>query len=318
MRQWLRLSLSAAAVFVALSEPLPAQVDNGYRLRVDSRLIETTVIVRDAKGVPVTGLPQTAFHISEDGAPQTVRYFASQRELPLSIGLIVDASGSQDTFVKEHEKEIEVFLKEVMEPRDHAFVICFGNYLRLTSDWTSSPADIINGITRFNNGDRDFPELGPQEERKLGTALFDAIYFPVTERMAAERGRRRMLIVLSDGEENSSEHDLIDAITQAQGADTLVYAVRTTEHKSRKMDARDRYGARVLDHMTEATGGRAFDAHAQSAKSIFASIAADLRSMYEIGYYSTNSDRTPSFRKVTIAVDGEALTVQARAGYVSH
>jgi Ca-activated chloride channel family protein len=318
MKRWLCSAFLAAVAFVTLSGSLHGQVDNGYHLRVDSRLIDTTVIVRDAKGNPVTGLPQTAFHISEDGVPQTVRYFASQRELPLSIGLIVDASGSQDTFVKEHEKEIEVFLKEVMEPRDHAFVICFGNHLRLTSDWTSSPTDVLDGITRFNKGDRDFPELGPQEERKLGTALFDAIYFPITERMVSERGRRRVLIVLSDGEENSSEHDFVDTVTAAQGADTLVYAVRTTEHKSRKMDARDRYGARVLDHMTEATGGRAFDAHAQSAKSIFASIAADLRSMYEIGYYSTNSDRTPTFRKVTIAVDGDGLTVQARAGYVSH
>lgn len=318
MNRWLCSALPVAIVFVFLSGPLLGQEDHGYRLRVDARLIDTTVIVRDAKDKPVTGLPQTAFHISEDGVPQTVRYFASQRELPLSIGLIVDASGSQDTFVKEHEKEIEVFLQEVMEPRDHAFVICFGNHLRLTSDWSNSPSDILNGIKRFNDGNRDFSELGPQEERKLGTALFDAIYFPITERMVAERGRRRVLIVLSDGEENSSEHDFVDAVSAAQGADTLVYAVRTTEHKSRKMDARDRYGERVLDHMTEATGGRAFDAHAQTAKSIFASIAADLRSMYEIGYYSTNSDRKPTFRKVTIGVDGDGLTVQARAGYVSH
>lgn len=303
---------------IAFSVPCAAQVDNGYRLRVDSRLIDTTVIVRDAKGNPVIGLPQTAFHISEDGVPQTVRYFASQRELPLSIGLIVDASGSQDAFVKEHEKEIEVFLQEVMEPRDHAFVICFGNHLRLTSDWTSSPSEIIDGLTRFNKGSRDFSELGPKEERELGTALYDAIYFPINERMSAERGRRRVLIVFSDGEENSSEHDLIDAITEAQGADTLVYSLRTTEHNPRNMDARDRYGVRVLDHLAEATGGRSFDVRAQDAKTIFASIAADLRSMYEIGYYSTNSDRTPTFRKVTIAVDGDGLTVQARAGYVTH
>lgn len=318
MKRRLCTAIPVMAWFVILAASLRAQVDNGYRLRVDSRLIDTTVIVHDAKGIPVTGLPQTAFHISEDGVSQTIRYFASQRELPLSIGLIVDASGSQDTFVKEHEKEIEAFLQEVMEPRDHAFVICFGNHLRLTSDWTNSPSDIIEGIKRFDKGDRDFKELGPQEERKLGTALFDAIYFPITERMVAERGRRRVLILLSDGEENSSEHDYVDAVTAAQGADTLIYAVRTTEHRSRKMDARDRYGERVLDHTTEATGGRAFDAHAQRARSIFASIAADLRSMYEIGYYSTNSDRTPTFRKVTIAVDGDGLTVQARAGYVSH
>src|ERR1700743_55081 len=195
MKQVLCATFVAVLRFIVCNVSAAGEVDNGYHLRVDSRLIDTTVSARDAKGVPVTGLPQTAFHINEDGAPQTVRYFASQPELPLSIGLIVDASGSQDTFVKEHEKEIEVFLKEVMEPRDHAFVICFGNHLRLTSDWSNSPSDILDGIKRFNNGDRDFPELGPQEERKLGTALYDAIYFPIDERMADARRRVRGLFL---------------------------------------------------------------------------------------------------------------------------
>ncbi len=83
------------------------------------------------------------------------------------------------------------------------------------------------------------------------------------------------------------------------------------------MNARDRYGARVLDHLSEATGGRVFDVRKQDAKTIFASIASDLRSLYEVGYYSTNTDHGRSFRKVTIGVDGEGLKVQARAGYVS-
>src|ERR1700743_3177414 len=154
MKQVLCATFVAVLRFIVCNVSLAGQADNGYHLRVDSRLIDKTVIVRDAKGVPVTALPQTAFHINEDGVPQTVRYFASQRELPLSIGLIVDARGSQDTFVKEHEKEIEVFLKEVMEPRDHAFVICFGNRLRLTSDWRSSTPALLIGIRRFNKGDR--------------------------------------------------------------------------------------------------------------------------------------------------------------------
>ena len=294
-----------------------AQEDSAYHLRVDSRLIDMSVIVRDAKGVPVTGLPQTAFHVREDGAPQTVRYFASQRELPLSIGLIVDASDSQQKFVKEHEKEIEGFLREVMEPRDHAFAVCFGNHLRMTSDWTNSAKAIIDGVHKFNKGDYDFPELGPKEERVLGTALYDAIYFPIEEKLASENGRRRVLIVFSDGEENSSEHDLIDAITAAQGADTLVYALRTTENKQDKMNARDRYGMRVLEHLSEASGGRVFDVRKEDSKAIFASIATDLRSLYEVGYYSTNKEQGKSFRKVTIEVEGEGLKVQARAGYVA-
>jgi len=293
-----------------------AQEAGTFQLHVDSRLIDSTVLVRDSHGAVVTGIPQTAFHIEEDGRPQTLRYFASQRELPLSIGLIVDASDSQETFVKEHEKEIEGFLRELMAPGDHAFAVCFGNHLRLTTDWTGDAKTVVESVHAFNEGERNYPELGPKEDRELGTALYDAVYFPVAERMAAEHGRRRVLVIFSDGEENSSEHDLVDAITEAQSADTLVYALRTTEKRKGGMNARDRYGMRVLDHLTEATGGRTFDVAAQSAKEIFAEMAKELKSLYEVGYYSSNAVRDRKFRKVTITVDGEGMTVQSRAGYV--
>lgn len=311
------MSLRHLFPVLALGLVLPAhgqQEQPEFRLQVNSRLISTTLTVRDAKGKLVTNLPQAAFHIKEDGIDQTVRYYASQRELPLSIALIVDASGSQDKFVKEHEHEIEDFLKEVMEPRDRAFAVCFGNHLRLVSDWTSTPSEIIESVHRFNKGERNFPEIGPKEERELGTAVYDAVYFSITEKMEAEREHRRVLIVFSDGEENSSEHDLIDAITAAQGADTLVYALRTTENKEKKMNARDRYGMRVLDHLTEATGGQSFDIRKESSKEIFASIAADLKSLYEIGYYSNNPAHDRRFRKVTITA-GEGMAVRAREGY---
>lgn len=314
--------LHVAAALAAMSCCAFAQSeDSGFSLKVESRLIESTVLVRGADGKPVTGLPQTAFHITEDGAPQTVKYFAAQRQLPLSIGLIIDASDSQEKFVKEHEKEIEGFLKEVMEPKDHAFALCFGNHLRLTHDWTNSAADIVDSVHAFNKGDRSGPELGPvytdKTGRELGTALFDAIYYPITERMATERQHRRVLIILSDGEENSSERDQIDAIEAAQSADTLVYSLRTTEHKAKDMTARDTYGMRVLNHIAEATGGRSFDVAREKTKDIFASIAADLKSLYEIGYYSTNTRHDHGFRKVTVDVDGDGLQPQTRTGYVS-
>ena len=289
--------------------------DAGYRLKVESRLIEMTVTVRDAKGALVTNLPRAAFHVKEDGAEQTVKHFASQRELPLSVGLIVDASGSQEKFVKDHEKAIEAFLKEVLEPRDKALALCFGNHLRLVSDWTAAPEAITDGVRRFDKGDRNMPEVGPEEQREAGTALYDAVYFSIEDKMAGEADRRKVLILFTDGEENASEHDLIDAITAAQAANVLVYALRTTENK--KMTARDRYGMRVLDHMTEATGGRSFDVRTMKVKNIFAEIAADLRSLYEVGYYSTNSTQERGFRKVTVRADGEGLTVRSRTGYVA-
>lgn len=314
-RTWV-LAILCLLPLLAESQNITTQ-EGSYRLEVQSRLVNTTLLVRGPDGKPVTGLPQTAFHVREDGDDQTIRYFGTQRDLPLSIGLIVDVSGSQDKFVKEHEREIESFLAEVLQPNDRAFALCFGNHLRLTADWTSSPAAIIDGVHRFGKGDRSFPEVGPPEDRDLGTALYDAVVFPLQEKMASEKNRRRVLIVFSDGEENSSEHDLIDATTEAQSTDTLVYALRTTENREKKMNARDRYGERVLDHLTEETGGRSFDVEAMNAKDIFASIAADLRSIYEIGFYSTHGDNDRGFRRVRITVDGPGLTVQARSGYVA-
>lgn len=302
---------------VLLFAALPTMAQQPYQLRVDSRLVQITLTVRDTAGKLVTSLPQSQFHLREDGIPQTIRYFATERQLPLSIGLLIDASGSQDKFVKEHEKEIEAFLASILEPRDHAFAVCFGNHLRLCSDWSADPHAILDGIHRFNKGDRTSPEIGPIEDRELGTAVNDAVYFSIADKMKEETSRRKVLVIFSDGQENSSEHDETDAIAQAQSADTLVYALRTTENKPSKQNARDRYGMRLLNHLTEATGGRAFDVREEKPTAIFNSMAADLRSLYELGYYSTNTAHDGTFRKVVVAVDGEGLTPRARAGYTA-
>src|SRR5277367_5777285 len=210
--------LSVAALFsVRLSaQGLPT-------IQVETHLIDTALSVHDAEGRIVTGLTQNDFTVVEDGVQQKIRFFAHDNQLPLSIGLIIDESGSQDKFVKEHEKDIEAFLRQVLEPNDEAFAVCFGNHLRLVSDLTSSTSTIMDGIRAFDKGNTNFPEIGPKEERELGTALYDAVYFGITEKLANVHQRRKALVVFSDGEENSSEHDLLDAIEVAQNSDVLVY-----------------------------------------------------------------------------------------------
>ena len=304
-------------LFACLIVGAPVLAQQPYQLRVDSRLVQITLTVRDNAGKLATSLPQAAFHLREDGVPQTIRYFATERQLPLSIGLLIDASGSQDKFVKEHEKEIEAFLASILEPRDHAFAVCFGNHLRLCSDWSADPHAILDGIHRFNKGDHSSVVIGPVEDSELGTAWNDAIYFAIADKLQQETNRRKVLVIFSDGQENSSEHDEADAIAQAQSADTLVYALRTTENKPSKENARDRYGMRLLNHVTEATGGQSFDVRQEKSAAIFTSMAADLRSLYELGYYSTNTAHDGTFRKVVITVDGEDLTPRARSGYIA-
>jgi Ca-activated chloride channel family protein len=284
-------------------------------IQVETHLIDTTLSVRDADGRVVTGLTQDDFTVIEDGVQQKIRFFAHDNQLPLSIGLVIDASGSQEKFVKEHEKDIEAFLRQVLEPSDQAFAVCFGNHLRLVSGSTSSAPAIMDGIRSFDKGNTDFPEIGPKEKRELGTALYDAVFFSVTEKLAGIHQRRKVLLVFSDGEENSSEHDLLDAIEAAQNADVLIYAIRYTELKHGKMDARDRYGVRALDHLTTQTGGRTFDFHATNLKQDFTEITGDLRSLYELAYQSTNPTRDGTYRKVLIKTNHAGLSVRARTGY---
>jgi Ca-activated chloride channel family protein len=284
-------------------------------IQVETHLIDTTLTVRDSGGRIVTGLTREDFTVVEDGVPQNIRFFAHDNQLPLSIGLIIDASGSQEKFVKEHEKDIEAFLRQVLEPTDQAFAVCFGNHLRLVSDSTSSAPAIMDGIRSFDKGNTDFPEIGPKERRELGTALYDAVFFSVNEKLATIHQRRKVLVVFSDGEENSSEHDLLDAIEAAQNADVLIYAIRYTELRHGKMDARDRYGMRALDHLTTQTGGKTFDFHETNLTHAFTEIAGDLRSLYELAYQSTNPTRDGTYRKVVIQTTQPGLTVRTRTGY---
>ncbi len=292
-----------------------AQAQQVFTYRTETHLIDTTVSVRDAQGGLVQGLTQNDFRIVEDGVPQTIKFFAHDRELPLSVGIILDESGSQDKFIRAHERDIEQFLKEVLEPQDEAFAVCFGNHLRLVSDLTHSPQALADGVRTFDKGSTDFPEIGPREDRELGTALFDAVYFSVHEKLQGKTGRRKVLLLMTDGEENSSEHDLIDAIRAAQENNVLVYALRYTDMHHNKMSARDRYGMRVLDHLSDQTGGRTFDVKAVSVHQAFADIAGELRSMYDIAYQSTNHVRDGSFRKVEIIPVRPDLVIRSRSGY---
>ncbi len=304
---WLVLALCSPALLLG-AQSVPV-------IQVETHLVDTTLSVHDTVGRIVPALSADDFTISEDGVPQRIRFFAHDTELPLSIGLVIDVSGSQEKFVKQHEKDIEAFLRQVLAPADQAFAVCFGNHLRLVSDFSSSASKIADGLRGFDKGNRDFAELGPREERDLGTALHDAVFYSITEKLAQVHRRRKAILLFSDGEENSSEHDLLDAIKAAQDADVLVYAIRYTETHHGEMNARDRYGMRVLDHLTSQTGGASFDAHTTDLNQAFAEISNELRSLYDIAYQSTNPTRDGAYRKVVIRTTVPGASVRARTGY---
>jgi Ca-activated chloride channel homolog len=130
------------------------------RIQVDVNLVNLAFTVRDAHGALAGGLTKDDFEVFEEAAPQNISFFARSADVPLTLGLIVDASGSQGHFDKQHHLDLETFLHGVLAPRDHAFLVCFGNHLRLASDFSSSSAQLMDVLKRFEHGDRKFRKSG--------------------------------------------------------------------------------------------------------------------------------------------------------------
>ncbi len=283
-------------------------------IRVDVNLVTVAFSVRDAGGGLVDNLSKDDFEVVEDAAPQKIAFFAKSADVPLTLGLIIDASGSQEHFTKKHEHDLEVFLKDVLGPRDRAFLVGFGNHIRLVSDFSRSGEEMMESWKLYDKDTRRFPELGPKEERDLGTAFYDSIYYPVVEKLAGENGRRALLL-FSDGEDNSSSHDMMTAIETTQNANVVVFAIRYTEKDHGKLTARNQYGIRVMDRIAKETGGMHIDAEQTDPRTYFRQIAEELRTSYELAYYPTNAEKDDTFRKVVIKVKRSGLTVRSKTGY---
>jgi Ca-activated chloride channel homolog len=284
-------------------------------IRVDVDLVNVAFTARDARGALIDNLTRNDVELFEDASPQKIEFFAKSTDVPLTLALIVDVSGSQDHFGKKHEKDLEVFLKEVLGPKDRVFLVCFGNHLRLVSDYTNSPQDILDNYKAFDKDKRHFPELGPRdEERDLGTAFYDSIFYSVTEKLADTDGRRAILL-FSDGEDNSSSHNMMTAIEAAQAENVLVYAIRYTETKHGHLTARNKYGISVMDRVAKETGAAHIDAEKTDPHTYFRQIAEELHTSYELAYYPTNKARDETFRKIVIKPKQEGMTIRTKTGY---
>jgi len=287
--------------------------------RTEVHLVNVGFSVRDAGGQFVTALAQDDFEVFEDGAPQKIAFFARSADVPLDLGLIADFSGSQEGFVKPHHKDLDTFLKKVLTARDRAFLVCFGNHIRLAQDYTSSPGELIDALHHFEKGSYDFPELGPRERRTLGTAFYDAIFYSIEHfvepGLAASERTRKALVIFSDGEDNSSGHHMMEAVEAAQSNDVLLFPIRYTETLKGGPIARNRYGAMVMSRIAKETGGADFNAREKGLASDFEQIGEQLRSSYQIAYHSTNPQSDESFRKVQIRVKQTGYTVRAKTGY---
>ena len=313
IRSFLALGLPLAALCATLSVTLSRSQEP---IRVKVNLVSVAFVARDARGALVDNLTKDDVDVIEDAIPQKVTYFSRSLDVPLTLGVIVDASGSQDHFSKQHKEDLEVFFRDVLGPKDRVFLVSFANSIRLLSDFSQSGGDLLEVWKTHQKSKVRFPLLGPTESRDLGTAFYDSIYYSVTEKLAREDGRRAILL-FSDGEDNSSSHDMMTAIETAQSENVVVYTIRYTDKEHGKLTARNKYGISVMDRVARETGGAHIDAETTDAHTYFRQIAEELRTSYELGYYPTDPLKDDSFRKIVIKPKREGVKVRAKTGYFS-
>jgi Ca-activated chloride channel family protein len=286
--------------------------------RADVHLVDISFSVRDSRGKLVTGLTQNDFEVLEDGVPQKIAFFAPSQDVPLTLGLVVDISGSQGSFLKPHEKDLRTFLHAALAPHDRAFLLCFANHIRLVADYSKPDRDLAAALMGFDRlkDVSEYPELGPKEIRTAGTAFYDAIYYATVQMLAnTNDGGRKALVIFSDGEDNSSAHHMLDAIEAAQTNNVLLFCVRYTEVHNQRLTARNKYGTSVMARIAKETGGADFDAREEGLAENFKEIGEQLRSAYELGYHSTNPSDDDTFRKISIRPKDASLKVIAKSGY---
>src|SRR5277367_873803 len=285
-------------------------------IRVKVNLVSVAFVARDANGALVNSLTQDDVEVLEDAIPQKIAFFSRSADVPLTLGVVVDASGSQDHFSKQHKNDLEVFFKDVLGPKDRVFLVGFGNHIRLVSDFSSSGSGLLKEWKAYQKSSKHFALLGPDDNRDLGTAFYDSIFYSVTEKLAKENGRRAILL-FSDGEDNSSSHDMMTTIETAQSENVVVYAIRYTDKEHGKLTPRNKYGTSVMDRVARETGGTHIDAETTDAHTYFRQIAEELRTSYELGYYPTDPLKDDTFRKIVIRPKREGVKVRAKTGYFS-
>ena len=241
------------------------------------------------------------FRVFEDDKPQTIRYFSRETNLPLRIGVLLDTSTSiRDRLRFEQEAAID-FLSATLRPgKDLAFVVAFDVQTQVVQDYTDDLEKLSEAIRSLLAGGV--------------TTLYDAIYFSCREKMLIfpppEPYLRRVLIIISDGQDNQSEHTREEGLAMAQRAEVTIYAISTNA------TGLPVHGDKVLRRLAEQTGGRAFfPFKASETAANFQEIARELRSQYSLAYISTNQARDGTFRTIAIEPVQKGLQVRAKPGY---
>jgi VWFA-related protein len=291
----------------------PAKTDqNPPTIRIQVSLVNIFATVRDGKKRIIPGLTQDDFKIFEDGQEQKIASFSRETALPITLGMLIDTSGSEEAMLGAEQQAASRFLDKVLRKSDEAMVISFDTDVDLLADWTSDRDTLERGIrkARISAAGVGGPVTpGPFPTRGAkGTNFYDAVYLACNEKLASEVGRKA-LVILTDAFDNGSKIRVEDAIQAAQRTDTVVHILLVG-------DPRGGVNEGVAKKLTDETGGRTIVVHSEKKlNEAFEEISEELRTQYVLGYYPINTARDGGFRKIKVESTGKDQKVLARKGY---
>jgi VWFA-related protein len=279
------------------------------QIRVEVNLVNLFVTVRNKQKALVPHLKMDDFRVLEDGRPQEITYFAEESKLPITLGLLIDTSGSETYMLAAEKAAASHFLARVMRKSDLAMVMSFDVDVDLLADFTDDRGRLDRAINRARiNAPGNPITQGPfPQSRNGGTDFYDAVYLAAHDKLADEAGRKA-LVILTDAEDTGSKLTLQDAIQAAQRTDTVVHILLIAEDGGGELG--------IARKLTDETGGRTIVVRGEKdLGQAFDQISDELRNQYTIGYTSTNKARDGAYRKITVEMKNKDYSALARRGY---
>jgi len=292
--------------------------------KIEANLVDMFFTVKDKQGNLVPHLTKDDCTVYEEKVPQKLKSFVAETHQPLTLGILLDTSGSQQNVLPLEQDVGAQFLERVLQKKDEAFLLSFDVNVDLLQDYTNSARLLSRAMakaeinTAGGNGAAGIPGAGggtiPTIGAPKGTLLYDAVYLASNEKMNQETGRKAM-ILLTDGEDEGSVHKIQEAIAAAQKTNVIVYTILIAD--------RGFYGGfgysgfSAMKKLTEETGGRLIDVgnNGKKLEAAFQQIEDELRTEYVASYTPTNTKLDGSFRHTTVECRGDGMKVQVRKGY---
>ncbi len=293
---------------------------------VTTTRVDLFFTVRDSHGALIPGLKSGDCSVEEDKVPQTIKNFEAQNNLPLTLGMLLDTSGSMQNVLPMEKDAGSQFFRAVLKQKDEAFLISFDVNVDLLSDFTNNPRDLERALqhAKINTGGGSggVPGIGQGPvpiSRPKGTVLFDAVYVASREKLNTETGRKA-LVIISDGQDEGSDEKLKDAIEAAQKSNVIVYVLWVVDRSFYGGGGGFGFvGDSDMQKLAKETGGRVINVGTSSNKmeDAFAQIEDELRTQYLITYAPANTNMDGKFRNISLNCksEGKELKVQARKGY---